>query len=113
LVKLNGLELDIETREANKILDSVSLYRWDERITKSISYGIEFTFNIPVYNQKTYLKDSIQRQLAINKLGLSQRELLSELEGTERGFRKKIDQYDALRDSDFYKTLKSLKKLLS
>ncbi|HXH74716.1 MAG TPA: hypothetical protein VNJ08_07105 [Bacteriovoracaceae bacterium] len=114
MVKIQNLEFEIEKSEAHQILESITLFHWDdENFTNRIRYGIEFTFNLPFFNKRTYLKDAVQRQLAINKLSASQRDVISELDGTELSFRNKIDHYEALKDSDYYKTLKSLKTLLS
>lgn len=111
--RINNLELDIERREANQILDNVELYRWDESLNLGVSYGVQVTLNLPYFNKKAYLKDAVQRQVAVNKLSESQREALNEIDGTELSFQNKIAQFEALKASDYYKTLKSLKKLLS
>ena len=113
LTKIQNLEFEIEKKEADQILDSVELYRWSERFNNNVYHGIQFTFNIPFLNKRSYLKDSLQRQIAINKLAESQRDLVLEMNGTQKSFLNKLEQYEALKDSDYYKTLKSLKKLLS
>jgi hypothetical protein len=113
LSKIENLEFEIEKKESDKIFDSVELYRWSARRNDDVAHGIQFTFNIPFLHKRTYLKDSLQRQLAINKLSEAQRELTLEMKGTQNDFLNKIERYETLRDSDYYKTLKSLKKLLS
>ena len=110
---IHNLELNIERREANQILDSVEVYRWDDRLNLGEAYGLQVAFNLPVFNKRAYLKDAVQRQVAVNKLSESQRELLTEIEGTELGFKNKISEFEALINSDYFKTLKSLKKLLT
>lgn len=110
---IHNLELNIERREANQILDSIEVYRWDDRLNLGEAYGFQVSFNLPVLNKRAYLKDAVQRQIAVNKLSESQRELLTEIEGTELGFKNKITTFETLLASDYFKTLKSLKKLLA
>jgi hypothetical protein len=113
MAKIHDLELDIEKSESNQILDSIRLYHFEDRISDDIRHGVEITFNVPFFNKRAYIKDAVKRQLAINQLSATQREVLSEIEGTELDFKNKIEQFEALRDSDYYKTLKNLKRALA
>lgn len=113
LAHIHSLELEIEKKEAQQILDNIELYRWNDNRNYGISYGIQVTFNIPFLNKRTYMKDAVQRQVAANKFAERQRDLLSKTGGTRNGFENKVAQYEELANSDYFKVLKEMRKLLS
>lgn len=113
LAAISTLELEIEKKEARQIVDSVELFRWDESRGVDVSYGVQVSLNLPFFNKRRYLKDSVQRQLALNKLRVAERDVLFDTQGLETNFRRKISQYESLRTSDYAKVLRGMKKLLA
>ena len=112
LAKIHQLEYQIEEKKGNQVLDSVELYRWNEQNNGGISYGVQFSFNLPFFNKKNTAKESVERLVAMNKLARTERELISDLDGTKPGLEEKLLRYETLRSSDYLKTMKNLIRVL-